>query len=146
MDLCGSRAGSRDGRLDRVGSSGSDHRARRRCEYSPHRLAIAEPLSQGIDGCGFKQVLNNYESQGIQYHALRTRQAGTRAFISLHVLVPREWTVQRGHDLLEQMERDLRSAIPGAQLITHLEPQDDPAAWEDIALERKDSATGSQNN
>jgi cation diffusion facilitator family transporter len=92
-----------------------------------------------------KQVLNQYESQGIQHHALRTRQAGTRAFVSLHVLVPRDWTVQRGHDLLEQLERDIRAAVPGAQLFTHLEPQGDPAAWEDVALDRKDSAPGSQN-
>jgi cation diffusion facilitator family transporter len=93
-----------------------------------------------------KQVLHRYESQGIQYHALRTRQAGTRAFISLHVLVPRDWTVQRGHDLLEQLERDIRSAVPGAQLFTHLEPQGDPAALEDIGLDRKDHAAGSENN
>lgn len=90
-----------------------------------------------------KQVLNRYESQGIQYHALRTRQAGTRSFISLHVLVPADWTIQRGHDLLEQLERDLRGVVPGAQLFTHLEPQGDPAAWEDIALDRKDSVAGS---
>ncbi|HSE90239.1 MAG TPA: cation diffusion facilitator family transporter [Candidatus Binatia bacterium] len=93
-----------------------------------------------------KRVLNRYESQGIQYHALRTRQAGTRAFISLHVLVPREWTVKRGHDLLEQLERDIRSAVPGAQLFTHLEPQGDPAALEDIGLDRKDNTAGSENN
>jgi cation diffusion facilitator family transporter len=90
-----------------------------------------------------KQVLNRYESQGIEYHALRTRQAGTRAFVSLHVLVPRDWTVQRGHDLLEQLERDIRASVPGAQLFTHLEPQGDPTAWEDIALDRKDNAVGS---
>jgi cation diffusion facilitator family transporter len=93
-----------------------------------------------------KQVLHQYESKGIQFHALRTRQAGTRAFISLHVLVSGDWTVQRGHDLLEQLEHDIRAAIPGAQLFTHLEPQGDPAAWEDIALDRKDSAAGSKNN
>ena len=93
-----------------------------------------------------KQVLHQYESKGIQFHALRTGQAGTRAFISLHVLVSGDWTVQRGHDLLEQLERDIRAAIPGAQLFTHLEPQGDPAAWEDIALDRKDSAAGSKNN
>jgi cation diffusion facilitator family transporter len=87
-----------------------------------------------------KKVLDQYESQGIQYHALRTRQAGTRSFISLHVLVPGDWTVQCGHDLLEHLERDIRAAVPGAQLFTHLEPQGDPAAWEDIMLDRKDSA------
>ena len=93
-----------------------------------------------------KRVLNRYESQGIQYHAVRTRQAGTRAFISLHVLVPRDWTVQRGHDLLEQLERDIRSAVPGAQLFTQLEPQGDPAALEDIGLDRKDHAAGNENS
>ena len=90
------------------------------------------------------EVLKRYESRGIQCHALRTRQAGTRAFISLHVLVPGDWTVQRGHDLLEQLERDIRAAVPGAQLFTHLEPQEDPAAWKDIALDRKDSVVGSE--
>jgi cation diffusion facilitator family transporter len=98
------------------------------------------------EGDAIKRVLHRYESQGIQYHALRTRQAGTRAFVSLHVLVPRDWTVQRGHDLLEQLERDIRSAVPGAQLFTHLEPQGDPAALEDIGLDRKDHAAGSENN
>lgn len=92
------------------------------------------------------EVLKRYESRGIQYHALRTRQAGTRAFISLHVLVPGDWTVQRGHDLLEQLEREIRAVVPGAQLFTHLEPQEDPAAWEDIALDSKDSTAGSKNN
>jgi cation diffusion facilitator family transporter len=92
-----------------------------------------------------KQVLSRYESQGIQHHALRTRQAGTRSFISLHVLVPGNWSVQRGHDLLEHLERDIRAAVPSAQLFTHLEPQGDPAAWEDIGLDRNDSAPVSKN-
>jgi cation diffusion facilitator family transporter len=92
------------------------------------------------------QILKEYESKGIQFHALRTRQAGTRAFISLHVLVPPDWTVQRGHDLLEQLERDVRASVPGAQIFTHLEPQGDPAAWEDEALDRKDNVAGSKNN
>jgi len=59
--------------------------------------------------------------------------------------VPGDWTVQRGHDLLEQLERDIRAAIPGAQLFTHLEPQGDPAAWEDVGLDRKDDATGRES-
>ena len=106
-------------------------------------LDVALPASEQD---AFNQVLKQYESRGIQYHALRTRQAGTRAFISLHVLVPADWTVQRGHDLLEQLEGDIRATIPGAQLFTHLEPQGDPTVWEDIALDRKDSAAGSKNN
>ena len=87
------------------------------------------------------EVLSRYERQGIQYHALRTRHAGSRSFISLHVLVPGDWTVQRGHDLLEQVERDIRSAIPGATAFTHLEPAGDPLSWEDTSLDRSNRVT-----
>jgi divalent metal cation (Fe/Co/Zn/Cd) transporter len=52
------------------------------------------------------------------------------------VLVPGDWTVQRGHDLLEQVERDIRAAVPGATVFTHLEPAGDPKSWEDTSLDR----------
>jgi cation diffusion facilitator family transporter len=86
-----------------------------------------------------QQVLSRYEREGVHYHALRTRHAGTRSFISFHVLVPGDWTVQRGHDLLEQVERDIRAAVPGAHVFTHLEPIGDPAALQDISLDRTDN-------
>ena len=86
-----------------------------------------------------QSVLDGYrESGGVQFHALRTRQAGTRAFVSFHVLVPGEWTVQRGHDLLEQIELDLRIALPNIIVFTHLESLTDPASWEDTSLDRSD--------
>ncbi len=83
-----------------------------------------------------QQVFDRYTQGGIQFHALRTRQAGMRKFISTHVLVPGEWTVQRGHELLEQVEADIRGAVPGVHVFTHLEPINDPTAWQDIALDR----------
>ena len=75
-------------------------------------------------------------SAAIDFHALRTRQAGARRFMSVHVLVPPEWTVQRGHDEVERIEADLRAAVPGLSVLTHLEPLGDPAADDDIALDR----------
>jgi hypothetical protein len=38
--------------------------------------------------------------------------------------------------LLEQIEADIRRAVPGALMFTHLEPLDDPASWADEMLER----------
>lgn len=82
-------------------------------------------------------VLNRYRQEyGIQTHALRTRQAGQRRFISLHVLVPGRWSVQRGHHLLEKLENDLRAELPDTTVFTHLEPIDDPSSWEDVTLDR----------
>jgi cation diffusion facilitator family transporter len=82
-------------------------------------------------------VLNNYRRQGVDFHALRTRQAGRQAFISVHVLVPGGWTVQHGHDLLEQIEADIRAAVPFSNLTTHLEPIEDPLSLSDWDLDRR---------
>jgi cation diffusion facilitator family transporter len=75
---------------------------------------------------------------GVQFHALRTRRAGRRAFVSVHVLVPGSWTVKEGHDLAEAVERDLRDALVHATVFTHLEPIEDPASFADTALDRTD--------
>jgi cation diffusion facilitator family transporter len=78
-----------------------------------------------------RDILATHLEEGVQYHALRTRQAGAQRFISVHVLVPGDWTVSRGHQLLECMEMDLRQALSGVTVFTHLESLDDPAAWDD---------------
>ena len=83
-----------------------------------------------------KAVLDRYRPQGVLFHALRTRQAGPRRFCSVHVLVPGDWTVQRGHELLERIEEDLRGAVPNMSAFTHLEPIDDPASWADMGIDR----------
>lgn len=83
--------------------------------------------------------LARYETSGVQFHALRTRQSGTRRFVSVHVLVPGDWTVQRGHELLEEIEQHIRAALPNTAVFTHLEPLDDPSSWNDISLDRHQS-------
>lgn len=81
-------------------------------------------------------VLTRYvTTEGVQYHALRTRQAASRRFISVHILVPGSWTVQHGHKLLDQLEQDVRAALPNTTIFTHLEPIEDPASFADQALD-----------
>lgn len=81
-------------------------------------------------------VLEARREKGVEYHALRTRQAGARRFVSFHVLVPGRWSVQRGHDLLESIEEAVREALPGSSVFTHLEPLEDPVSFQDTRLER----------
>lgn len=83
------------------------------------------------------EVLASFREPGtVDFHALRTRQAGSRAFVSVHVLVPGAWTVQRGHDLVERVEDDLRARLPHATVFTHLEPVEDPKSFDDTELDR----------
>lgn len=86
-----------------------------------------------------KNTLASHMKNGVEYHALRTRQSGARKFASLHVLVPDTWTVLRGHHLLEKIEADIRRALPGITVFTHLEPLGDPASWEDTKLDREET-------
>jgi cation diffusion facilitator family transporter len=73
---------------------------------------------------------------GMAFHALRTRQAGARRFISFHMLVPDTWSVAQAHQLSEEIESRMRSMIPNASIFTHIEPIGDPASYEDQGLDR----------
>jgi cation diffusion facilitator family transporter len=86
-----------------------------------------------------KSILEKYTQKGVEYHALRSRQSGSRQFVSFHVLVPGRWSVQRGHKLLESIEADIRHAMPSVTVFTHLESLNDPASWEDTDLDRPET-------
>jgi divalent metal cation (Fe/Co/Zn/Cd) transporter len=72
----------------------------------------------------------------VSFHALRTRQAGARRFISFHLLVPDAWTVARAHQLSEEIEARVRSMVPNAAVFVHLEPISDPSSYDDQDLDR----------
>jgi cation diffusion facilitator family transporter len=81
-------------------------------------------------------VLGSYRAQGLDYHALRTRRAGRRRLVELHLLVPGGMTVHEGHRLAEEIEDKIRAALPGTAVLTHLEPIEDPASYRDEELFR----------
>jgi cation diffusion facilitator family transporter len=99
-------------------------------------LGLLDTALPASEIAALRSVLDRYQAQGIQYHALRTRQSGARRFVSLHVLVPGQWTVEHGHRLLEEIEADLRGALPNVAVFTHLEAIGDPASYQDQTLDR----------
>jgi cation diffusion facilitator family transporter len=82
------------------------------------------------------QVLKGHVGEKLEFHAIWTRQAGARRFISLHMLVPGAWSVRRAHDLAERVEEEIRAALPNASVLVHIEPLEDPASYEDQVLDR----------
>jgi cation diffusion facilitator family transporter len=80
-------------------------------------------------------VLDEYRrDRDAEFHAVRTRVAGNRHFVSLHVLVPGDWTVTQGHDFCEDLTDALVAALPELRVETHLEPAGDPRSYEDIDI------------
>jgi cation diffusion facilitator family transporter len=103
------------------------------------RRSAAGLMDASLPGAELKQIeaiLAAYRQQGLEFHALRTRQAGSRAFVTMHVLVPGAWTVQQGHEWSERIEADLRRALPGVHVTTHIEPKEDPVSQVDKDLDR----------
>jgi cation diffusion facilitator family transporter len=85
-----------------------------------------------------ERALTPFRASGIAFHAMRTREAGRRVFVSLHVLVPGDWTVQAGHDKIEEIEAAIRGLFPQVNVLTHMEPADDPVSDRDRMLDRPD--------
>ncbi|MGM0384906.1 MAG: cation diffusion facilitator family transporter [Actinomycetota bacterium] len=80
------------------------------------------------------EILRRHTTEQTGFHGLQTRVSGRERYASVHVLVPDDWTVHRGHAFIDEVERELREAVPGLIVLTHLEPISDPASYEDIPL------------
>ncbi len=86
-----------------------------------------------------EDILNKRRAEGIEWHALRTRQAGARRFIEVHVLVPGAWSVQESHDLAENLETEIREKIHFSTVMVHVEPLEDERSWQDQSLDGLDA-------
>jgi cation diffusion facilitator family transporter len=98
---------------------------------------LLDPAISAEDSSEVTKLFAEYARRyGVSFHALRTRQAGARQFISFHLLVPDAWTVAQAHRLSEEIESRIRSTVPNAGVFTHIEPISDPASYDDQELDR----------
>jgi cation diffusion facilitator family transporter len=100
-------------------------------------LGLLDTALPAEDLATINAILQRYqERDDIHTHALRSREAGARRFVSFHILVPGWWSVHEGHRLLEEIEDEIAAALPGITVFTHLEALDDPASYADTTLDR----------
>jgi len=84
-----------------------------------------------------QDVMAKFREKGVDFHALRTRQAAARRFMSVHILVPGDWTVHDAHHIAEDFESEIRTTLGGVVTVfTHLEPAEDELSMEDMQLDR----------
>ncbi len=84
-----------------------------------------------VDNERIAAAIRPFATDEVHFHGLQTRESGHVRFVSLHVLVPGAWLVQRGHDVLEEVEAAICAALPDAVVHTHLEPLEDNRSYED---------------
>lgn len=100
-------------------------------------LGLMDTALPAEEQAAIRSVLDRYRADGMEYHALQTRRAASRRFVSVHILVPGAWTVQKGHDLLERVEKEIGQQWANTTVFTHLEPVEDPVSWDDTGPDRK---------
>ena len=100
-------------------------------------LGLLDAAIPGDELNEIKKLFSEYSKRyGVSFHALLTRRAGARHFVSFHLLVPDQWTVLQGHRLCEEIEERIRELVPNASVLTHLEPISDPASYDDETIDR----------
>ncbi len=67
-------------------------------------------------------VLARFRARGVAIDGVRARLAGRERFAEMNVRVPGDWSVKQGHDLCEEIEAELKAALPRTTVLTHLEP------------------------
>ena len=100
--------------------------------YQLLRRSISGILDAALpadDVAEIEALLDRYRTEGIDFHALRTRESGRQRFVYVHLLVPDDWTVKHGHDIAERFKADLAALLPGVITFVHVEPRDDPASY-----------------
>ena len=82
-----------------------------------------------------EEILDSYRKPGeVDFHEVRTREAGRQRFVEFHMLVPGEWTVEQSHDLVEHVESDIKKALSNTHISSHIEPLEDQRAYDDVDL------------
>lgn len=70
-----------------------------------------------------RSILTNCEDV-ISFHKLRTRYAGRSRWIDVHIVVPRTWSLLEAHAIADRLEKELKTALDPAIVITHVDPFD----------------------
>jgi cation diffusion facilitator family transporter len=107
-------------------------------------LGLLDTALPADEQAAVQRVLESHRGPEVQFHALRSRQAASRRFVSVHVLVPGAWNVATGHALLERIEDEIRQVVPNVSVFTHLEAIEDPASYADEALDRAPRAPAAE--
>jgi len=68
-------------------------------------------------------LLSEHYPEFTGYHRLRTRKAGSQRYIDLHLEVSGEQSVTDAHALCDHLETDVRSLLPEAEVMIHVEPR-----------------------
>lgn len=80
-----------------------------------------------------QKTLDGFGRPAIRFDHLKTRRAGQRRFVDLHMHVPASWSLGRAAAVRTSVEQALMSAVPGLRASIELLPSDVETHFDDEA-------------
>ncbi len=77
----------------------------------------------GEDLATIKRLIGENGAGALEYHDLKTREAGTVRFAEFHLIVPAAMSVKEAHDICDRIETALKAGLPGIAIAIHVEPE-----------------------
>ena len=74
-------------------------------------------------------ITEHFGREVVDFHALRTRKAGSQRYIDLHLVMPKSTSVDEAHQMCDHLEQDIRSRLPHTDVTIHVEPCDENCDW-----------------
>lgn len=87
------------------------------------------------EAAAVREMITAHSTGALDVHDLKSRRAGSVAFIDFHLVVPETMTVREAHDICDRLEEGIKSAIPGAILAIHVEPEGENAHGVKVEIE-----------
>ncbi len=74
-------------------------------------------------------VTEHFGREVVDFHALRTRKAGSQRYIDLHLVMPKSTSLEKAHDMCDHLEEDIENRFPSTDVTIHVEPCDENCDW-----------------
>ncbi|OGO42300.1 MAG: cation transporter, partial [Chloroflexi bacterium RBG_16_58_8] len=69
-------------------------------------------------------ITEHFGGEVVSFHKLRTRKAGRQRYIDLHLVMPRQVSIEEAHGMCDHLEKDMRNRLRRTDITIHVEPCD----------------------
>ncbi len=69
-----------------------------------------------------KSCITEHYSEVVSFHKLRTRKAGSQRYIDLHLIMPKNTSVEEAHRMCDHLEQDIENRLHHTSVTIHVEP------------------------
>ena len=82
-------------------------------------------------------ITEHFGGEVVNFHKLRTRKAGSQRYVDLHLIMPRDTSLEEAHRMCNHLEADIEGNLGSTSVTIHVEPCDENCGWCSFTCERR---------